>query len=258
MNRKSQLTFCTVCATITLALTFLAIGFAVCAGIPWVTQALSENTSNDADSPFSREQLTEAAMATRSYTIETNDEEALMAVIADINAQAMTPYAHSSAEELAAAPESYTLTPEALSHLDDVYDVVNRMFFPLMGIAALAALFLVYLVRTYGLRSIKKSLIGGGACALAVLAFLALAAFIDFEGFFATFHSLFFAEGTWVFSYDSLLICMYPEAFWMGMGGIWLAVSVVLSILSLTFGISMTAPVPETKPNIDTAGQPNR
>jgi gltX_bact: glutamyl-tRNA synthetase len=40
----------------------------------------------------------------------------------------------------------------------------------------------------------------------------------DFNGFFAAFHSLFFASGTWTFSYDSLLITMYPPEFLDGDG----------------------------------------
>ena len=63
-----------------------------------------------------------------------------------------------------------------------------------------------------------------GIAVVAVFALLAAWVVVDFNGFFAAFHSLFFANGTWTFSYDSLLITMYPPEFWIGMGAVWLAV----------------------------------
>lgn len=64
----------------------------------------------------------------------------------------------------------------------------------------------------------RRVLAGAGVSVLAVFALLAAWVAIDFDGFFAQFHSLFFAAGTWTFSWDSLLICMYPPEFWVGMG----------------------------------------
>ena len=71
-----------------------------------------------------------------------------------------------------------------------------------------------------------------------LVAFIALGAWavIDFNGLFATFHSVFFSQGNWTFPYDSLLICALPTAFWMGMGVVWLATSAVISILSILIG----------------------
>lgn len=62
---------------------------------------------------------------------------------------------------------------------------------------------------------------------------------IDFEGLFAVFHSLFFAQGSWVFSADSLLITMYPEPFWIGMGAIWLATTIAVSAVSAIAGFAL-------------------
>ena len=62
---------------------------------------------------------------------------------------------------------------------------------------------------------------------------------VDFNGFFAAFHSLFFANGTWTFSADSLLICMYPPDFWIGMGAVWLAATLVASAVAIAVGMAV-------------------
>ena len=198
-----------------LAVMLVICGFVVCASFPQITQTLSSATCNEEDSPFSRDELVTAAVATRAYTIENNDRVALLETIAAINDEASTPYAAASAEELEAAPDAYTLTPDALSHLDDVNAVV---------------------MRTWGARAFGRPLIWAGVAVVAVFAVLGSWAAIDFNGLFAAFHGLFFADGTWTFPSDSLLICMYPEAFWQGMGVVWLAVTLVLSAAAIISG----------------------
>ncbi len=80
-------------------------------------------------------------------------------------------------------------------------------------------------------------LVAGPTIMIALLAALALWAAVDFMGFFGAFHGLFFPQGNWTFPVDSLLITMYPTHFWMGMGAVWAAVTALLSILSVGFGI---------------------
>ena len=87
-----------------------------------------------------------------------------------------------------------------------------------------------------GKRLLGRVLTGAGVSVLAVFALLAAWVAIDFDGFFAQFHSLFFAAGTWTFSWDSLLICMYPPEFWVGMGTIWLVVTVACCVVCITIG----------------------
>ena len=49
----------------------------------------------------------------------------------------------------------------------------------------------------------------------------AASAFVDFDTFFAAFHGLFFRSGTWTFPYDSMLIRLFPERFWIASGVAW-------------------------------------
>ena len=65
---------------------------------------------------------------------------------------------------------------------------------------------------------------------------MAIFALIDFNAFFRMFHQLFFSQGNWELPYDSLLICVLPEAFWASMGVVWFVVALVLSVVSALVG----------------------
>ncbi|WP_080797964.1 lipoprotein intramolecular transacylase Lit [Arabiibacter massiliensis] len=225
-------------ATVTLAVTFVAAGFAVCAGLPQTTEALASAFSgqDNPGTPFSHDDLVCAAVVTRDYTVGSNDREAVFAMLHDINANAGTRFADATDEELAAAPDAYTLTGDALSHLDDVFRVVVAARLALIVIAVLAVAAAAHVGIRVGRRALSSVLLAAGAAVLVVFALLAAWVVIDFNGFFAAFHSLFFADGTWTFSWESLLITMYPPAFWMGMGAVWLATTALLSALAIAIG----------------------
>lgn len=224
-----------VVATIALAVTFVAAGLAVCC-LPQTTGALSGAFSgtDNPDTPFSRNELVRAAVSTRDYTVGTNDRAAIMGVIVAINRDAGTPYSDEIA--LAGAPEEFTLNDEALSHLDDVHTVVSTATMVLGIIALVALVSCMFLGLKLGKRRVGSVLLWSGIAVVAVFTALAAWVLIDFDGFFAAFHSLFFANGTWTFTYTSLLITMYPTAFWMGMGAVWLATTGLLSILAIVVG----------------------
>ena len=230
-----------VVAAVALAVAFVAAGFAACAAFPQTTEMLANAFSgtDNPDTPFSHGDLVHAAVVTRDYTVGSNDREAVFAMLHDINASAGTRYADADQAALAAAPDVFTLDAEALSHLDDVYRVVVAARGALIAIAVLAVAACAYTAVRGGKRPLGGVLLAAGAGVLAVFALLAAWVLMDFNGFFAAFHSLFFADGTWTFSYESLLITMYPPAFWMGMGAVWLATTAVLSILAIAIGTAL-------------------
>lgn len=129
--------------------------------------------------------------------------------------------------------EETTLTSDAISHLDDVWNVLQPVYAVYLAAVAVALACGMLLARTLRLGGVpsRPAALRALRGMLAVPAVLVLAAFVvfagwaaaDFNGMFAVFHSLFFSAGSWTFSYESLLICMYPIAFWIGMGAIWLA-----------------------------------
>lgn len=248
MTRDAQAKVMTALTALALALTFIACGFAVCAGIPATTEMLSRATSAESASPFSQEQLVDAALATRAYTVEGTERGELFSVVERINREAGTPYADATPDALSAAPDAYTLTPDALDHLDDVHGVIERLMPALLGCAVLAAFCLMVSLRQFPTRIVGRALLIAGDGVIALFAVLLVWTMLDFDGFFAAIHSLFFAAGTWTFPYDSLLICMYPQAFWMGMGAVWLASTAALSILSVVFGIAVTRKAKRSEP----------
>lgn len=233
-GKNAQATSIAILGSIFLAITYIAIGYAVCAGIPFVTEKVAAATVDDASSPFGKVELVEGAVATRDYSFGSHDLDAYMATIRDMNQEAGTPYADG---DLAGAPEQYTVTPEAITHLDDVYEVSSRLLMPIFGIAAIAAFLLFGGFRMFGPRVVANMLVIGGCIAGGLLVLLGLWALISFDSFFAAFHGLFFAQGTWTFPSDSLLITMLPEGFWAGIGGVWLTLSILLAAVSVVLGV---------------------
>ena len=240
-----------------LAVSLIAAGFAACAVPDVSTKALASVYSTDDASPFTKDELVAAAVQTKHYTIDDNDKAAVYATIAAINAQealagmgapkidATANYAAGelSGEQIAAletafdaASERYVLTPDAVSHLDDVFGVVQAAKWWLLAAVIAACVGCTATAFRGGKRLLGRVLAGAGVSVLAVFALLAAWVAIDFDGFFTQFHSLFFAAGTWTFSWDSLLICMYPPEFWVGMGAIWLVVTVACCVVCITIG----------------------
>lgn len=244
-----------------LAVALVGAGLAACAAPP-TTEVLARMFSgvNNQDTPFSHEELVSAAVATRDYTVAGHSDEALYQALCEVNASAaeragsngarmvgapdLTDVMDASATvdvpaaalAFAAADETYVLTPDAISHLDDVYAVVQTATALLVFLAAVALVCCIAVGKRSGARSLGGVLMAAGVLVLALFVALGAWAALDFNGFFAAFHSLFFANGTWTFSYDSLLITMYPTAFWMGMGAVWLVTTCLLSILCVVVG----------------------
>lgn len=118
----------------------------------------------------------------------------------------------------------------ASSHLVDVGDVLVPARILTLVAAVLAVAWLV-------VRRKRRALLASTlrAAAIALLAGIAIAAVVglsDFDSFFTWFHGLFFAEGTWVFPVDALLIRVFPLPFWMASAGAW-AVLVFMSCVLL-------------------------
>lgn len=232
---KAQQTLVAILGAIFLAATYIAIGYAVCAGIPFVTEKVAAATVDDASSPFGKAELVEGAVATQDYSFGSHDLDAYMATIRDMNQKAGTPYA--DAADIAEAPEQYTVTPEAIEHLDDVYALSTRLMMPIFGIAAIAAFLLFCGFRMYGVKIVSTMLVASGCIAGGLLALLGLWALISFDSLFAVLHGIFFAQGSWVFSADSLLITMLPGPFWATIAGVWFTLSILLSVLSILLGV---------------------
>lgn len=218
-----------------LAVTLIGAGFAAVAIPDAATATLSRAFSgrDQPNTPFTADELASMAIAGKHYTFDDNDREKLDAAIAEANAAAEADgRATASTRESAAR----SLPADAIRHLDDVYRVASVAKPALMIVAVLCIAGLAHVAVRIGQRTLGRTLIAGGGLVLAAFCALRAWAAIDFDGLFAAFHSLFFQAGTWTFPYDSLLITLYPTAFWMGMGGIWLAVTCIASIICIIVG----------------------
>lgn len=239
VQKTGQARFVLIASVVFLTLTFVFFGYAVCAGIPYVTTTIATATVDAAASPFTKSQLVAGADAVRDYSFGSHDEAALYDVIAAMNRDAGTPYADAAPEQLKTAPLAYTIDADELAHLDDVYDISSRLFTPLLGVAVLAAFLLMIGFRMFGIRLFARSLMWSGYVALGIIVVLGLWAVLGFDSLFAGMHGLLFANGTWTFPADSLLITMLPAPFWAGMAFAWAASSALVAAISLAGSLVM-------------------
>ena len=254
-----------VLAGVLLVITLFAAGFAACAS-PQATRAFSGAFADFDTAPYLPQDLVELAVATRDYTVEDCGrassgverarepfaqllvESARRAAASDSpvqnrwDAQALAILQDENltnseaAYALAQLDERYGLTEDALSHLDDCYALIGGVIPWLVGIAVVALALIVGLIAS-GRRRLAGNVLFFSPIALA--AFMAVCgawAAVDFNGFFGVFHALLFPQGNWTFPADSLLICMLPLNFWVSMGALWLAVTVLACIIAMLIG----------------------
>jgi integral membrane protein (TIGR01906 family) len=122
------------------------------------------------------------------------------------------------------------LDPAERSHMSDVGGLV-RILAALELAAIVVLLFAAWLLRgerEWRARLVFRAAVGVGAVALMLGIFFAVA----FDTAFASFHALFFQEGTWQFGPESNLIRLFPEPFWFEtslLAGLSIVLSAVLA-----------------------------
>lgn len=104
--------------------------------------------------------------------------------------------------------------PEEISHMTDVKYVMQLGLAAAVGVVLLA-LVAVVLRRRRDAAGLIRAAMRGAWVTIAALAVLAVVGMLSWEWFFTTFHSLFFADGTWTFSLSDTLIRLYPTQFWI-------------------------------------------
>jgi len=141
------------------------------------------------------------------------------------------------------AGEDYrnAITPDAIAHLLDVRVVFlasELAFFVLF--LALTILMIVAVRRTKAgsrVGYLVRPLIIGGIIPLVAALLLAIVIAVDFGAFFVWMHGIFFADGTWTFPADSLLIRSLPYKFWIASAFVWAGSMVLLCVISIAVGI---------------------
>jgi len=139
----------------------------------------------------------------------------------------------------------------AVSHLRDVRGVLSgaRTFTGI--IAALVVLWLGVETARKRFHTIAWALMAAAGFCLLFVVLGAFAGTVNFDALFTWFHGLFFSAGTWEFPYDSLLIQLFPEGFWVAAGATWAALVAVVGVLLGVGGLmirnaELHAPRPKT------------
>lgn len=255
-----------------LTITLFALGLCACAALPTTTRILSESQSAEHISPYAKSELVSLALETRAFTVEDfgrgafgareaegrlardileaakealgDDEKANLwtmrarAILASIPDAASLDSQDAMAKmlELSEASQAYALDADAIAHLNDVNGLLAKLaaILGIIGILGVGALAVVGMA--FGRREAGRIVLASGVATIAVILLLAGWALVSFDSLFACMHALFFAAGSWTFPYDSLLICMYPEGFWMGMAIVWGLVSALASAICICAG----------------------
>lgn len=105
-------------------------------------------------------------------------------------------------------------TPDELSHMEDVKDVVSLSSIIWYVAIGLVIAILLWFVIMREWNSIRLGLNAGGWVTLGVLGALLVFLVVSFDKLFDYFHRLFFKDGTWLFSESSTLIRLFPFEFW--------------------------------------------
>jgi integral membrane protein (TIGR01906 family) len=183
-------------------LTILVLGLSVAVLVqPWFTRIVSARTAELSSAGLTPERGAELAEGVRAYV------SGASSVVS---------------ETLPATVDGRPGFDEAArSHLTDVAGVVDgaRLFTGLVG-GALTLWLLVEVIRRRT-SAVAQGMRTGAYLSAGFVGVAALAGLLSFDRLFTLFHDLFFEPGTWTFPYDSLLIRLFPEPFWMTAAVAW-------------------------------------
>lgn len=218
----------TAACAIGIAYSLFGLGFLVCT-TSQATAAIGGTFSGWEHSTFSKENMAQIAEEVRSFSIDGASTEALFSAIQDAAQE------NNVAESLKSS-ERYTLPENALSHLSDCTPIftTGRISVGVVGGFSLAGL--VALLILAGRKRVGRTIIAGASLVGALLLLLGLWAIVDFNGLFTWMHTMLFAQGNWTFSSTSLLIQLFPEAFWAAMAALWVVASLVCAAIAGIIG----------------------
>lgn len=259
-----------VATSIAIAYSLFGLGFMVCT-LPQATSAIGGTFSGWEHATYPEADMEEIAEAVRSFSIEGTSSEDLyntiFSVMQESEPQIAALFEEGSAKNtdntpannnttagktsnsgngtntsssnlalsstnLAELEDQYSLPRNALSHLQDCTPIFTTGRISVGVVGGFALVGLIALGILAGRKRIGGTLIAGSALVIGILVALGIWAAVDFDGIFTWMHTLFFAQGSWVFNSDSLLITLFPEAFWAAMAGLWIISSVIFALIA--------------------------
>ena len=131
-----------------------------------------------------------------------------------------------------------------LHHMRDV-KLVTQYAFMSAVIAGILATVAVYVLWRGNRSTLYAALLTASRLTIGLIAAIVIISVVSWDTFFATFHTLFFAGGTWQFAYSDTLIRLFPEQFWFDaaiiIGGSTLLISLV-TLFTLSRGVLTRPP----------------
>lgn len=198
---------------ITCIISIILSGLFVCINCSFVTHILSSGTNTYEYTAYSKEQVADAAVLTRNFSV------------GDIT----YPELENMLNEIGVNPND--LDQDMIDHLAECTPIFKCISIVEI-VCVIASVLLSFLsVKIRGKDAALKTLKIDAILAIIIFIALGLLMVLSFDALFTNMHKLFFKDGTWTFAYDSLLICMYPQNFWIGMGIIWCSISALISII---------------------------
>lgn len=242
--RRALAPLLTLATSIALAYTLFGLGFVACT-TPQATAAIGGTFSDWENSVFPEEDMAAIAEATRAFSIEGApiDElsDAIRSALENSNPQLAEAFAASgldiaanqgkAASVAGALSDRYTLPQNALSHLQDCTPIFTTGRISVGVVGGFALVGLIALGFLAGRKGAGRAMQLGAALVAATLLALAAWAITDFDGLFTWMHQMLFSQGNWTFSASSLLIQLFPEAFWAAMAALWVICSLICAAL---------------------------
>jgi integral membrane protein (TIGR01906 family) len=125
--------------------------------------------------------------------------------------------------------------PREISHMLDVRNLTEPVLSIWLGICIFFALVFIISYSKKWLPHLHRSLKSGGRLTIAIILFILLAVWMNFDLLFTKFHQIFFEGDTWLFYLSDNLIRLFPMRFWRDLfifiGGLSILFSLIPDLL---------------------------
>ncbi len=135
-------------------------------------------------------------------------------------------------------PDSADLlfTPNEVDHMHDVKVRTNliRVAIGVLGVIVVGGLWMIG--RGQGGAAVWRTIQQGGVATGVILVVFGAMIGLAWQWFFTTFHEVLFPAGNWSFPYSSSLIRLFPNKFWLDVGIVIVASTLLLGLLLAVIG----------------------
>ncbi len=123
-------------------------------------------------------------------------------------------------------------TEKEINYLNDVKTLYNTIFL-VRGVAFILLIYLILfsILSAKNRYSIIKCIFSGSLIILIAAVFLFVMVYLNFNSIFISIHKIFFAQESWVFDSQNILIELYPKEFWIDSAIVFLIFTLIESLI---------------------------